>query len=75
RFTPHLAIESQLAGLKNSGYKLDPNEILVIVRLDNLALESIDLESTPAESELRNGETLLLSGFQGDKEVYLKILI
>lgn len=75
RFTPHLAIESQLAGLKRSGYHLDPDEILVIVRLDNLALESIDPESTPAESELQNGETLLLSGFQGDKEVYLKILI
>ncbi len=75
RFTPHLAIESQLGGLKRSGLHLDPDEILVIVRLDSLALESIDPESTPVESELRNGETLLISGFRDDKDVYLKVLM
>ncbi|MFX0116989.1 MAG: ThiF family adenylyltransferase [Candidatus Hodarchaeota archaeon] len=75
RFTPHLAVESQLAGLKQHGYDLDPNEVLVIVRLDSLALESIEPESTPVENEFRNGETFLVSGFRGDKEIYLKVLI
>ncbi len=75
RFTPHLALESQLSGLKRFGFELDPEEILVIVRLDSPALEALDSELTPKECNLQNGETLLISGLKDDKELYVKVMV